>query len=164
MEKTKLLTVAVITLLLLNLGTLGFLFLTGPKGHHPNPEEGQEGRPKAREIIIEKLHFDANQQKEYDKLIKWHQVEIRTIEDNIRAAKNKLYLQLNKEEVDEKAKVTLIDDMSVYQRQIETTHFKHFEDIKKLCHKEQIEDFNDLTEELGRIFSKGQRPPEPRHE
>ncbi len=162
MEKTKLLTFAVIALLVLNLGTLGFLFFSGPKGNHPG--QGREGMPKPRAIIIEKLHFDSNQQKEYDKLIQWHQGEIRKIEDNIRAAKNELYLLLNEEKVDEKAKITLIDDLSVYQKQIETTHFKHFEDIKKLCHQDQLEDFNKLTEELSRIFSRGQRRKGPRHE
>jgi protein CpxP len=164
MEKTKLLTFAVITLLLLNLGTLGFLFFSGPKGNHPHPGQGQEGRPKPREIIIEKLHFDANQQKEYDKLIQWHQSEIRTIEDTIRAAKNELYSTLSASEVNKNEKDSLINALAIHQKQIETTHFKHFEDIKKLCHKDQLEDFDNLTDELSRIFSKGQRPPGPRHE
>ena len=52
MEKTKLLTVTVIGLLLLNLGTLGFLFLNGPKVHRGL----HEGRPEPKEIIIDKLH------------------------------------------------------------------------------------------------------------
>ena len=164
MEKTKLLTLAVITLLVLNLGTLGFLLLSGPKGHKPPSGQGPEGRPKPREIIIEKLHFDANQQKEFDKLIQWHQGEIRSIEDNIREAKNELYQILSASEVNLKTKDSLINALALDQKQIESTHFKHFEDIKKMCHKEQLEDFNNLTEELGRIFSKGQRPPRPRHE
>ncbi|MDN3675870.1 hypothetical protein QWY90_00745 [Flavobacterium paronense] len=42
------------------------------------------------------------------------------------------------------------------------THFKHFVDIKKLCHKDQMEDFNELTEDLGRIFAP--KPRRPRHD
>lgn len=164
MEKTKLLTFAVITLLLINLGTLGFLFLSGPNGHHPHRGEGPEGGPKPREIIIEKLHFDANQQKEYDKLIKWHQGEIRRLDDAIRKAKNDLYSGLSEDIINEQSKDSLITLLNSYQKQIETTHFKHFEDIKKICHNEQLEDFNELTEELSRIFSRGQKPPRPRHE
>lgn len=164
MEKTKLLTLAVITLLVLNLGTLGFLLLSGPKGHRPSTGNGLDGRPNPREIIIDKLHFDADQQKEYDKLIQWHRGEIRSIEDNIREAKDALYQLLSSSEVNVKTKDSLINALALNQKQIEATHFKHFEDIKKLCHKEQLEDFNHLTEELGRLFSKGQRPPRPRHE
>ena len=157
MEKTKLLTIAVIGLLLINLATLGFLFLNGHKGHRPP----HEGRPMPKEIIIEKLHFDANQQKEYDKLIQWHHGQITKLDYNIRQTKNELYTQLNQAEVNVKTKDSLIVLLNSYQKQVEETHFKHFEDIKKLCKPEQLEDYYDLTQELSRIFSK---PPRPRHE
>ena len=159
MEKTKLLTITVIGLLLLNFATLGFLFFGGTKGHKP-PHDRPEGRPKPREIIIERLHFDVNQQKEYGKLIEWHRGEIKQLEDSIRVSKNELYLLLNDDKVDEKAKVTLIDKTALFQKQIEATHFKHFEDIKKLCKPEQQEYFNELTKELGRLFSRN-KPKRP---
>jgi hypothetical protein len=158
MEKTKLLTIAVIGLLLINLATLCFLFLNGPKGHRPS----HEGKPMPKELIIEKLHFDANQQKEYDKLIQWHHGQITKLDDNIRQTKNELYSQLNQTEVNIKAKDSLIMLLNSYQKQVEETHFKHFEDIKKLCHKDQMGDFGELTEELGRIFAP--KPHGPRHE
>ncbi len=163
MEKTKLLTLAVLSLFLLNIGMLGFLFFSNQKGHHPPSDHGPNGGQKPREIIIERLHFDAQQQKEYDQLIQWHQGEIRAIEDNIKLSKNELYQLLSETEVNIKSKDSLINALSSSQKQIEITHFKHFEDIKKLCHKDQIEDFNDLTMELGRLFSKGQKHP-PGHE
>jgi len=160
MEKTKLLTITVIGLLLLNFGTLGFIFLKGPKGNRPPHGD----RPEPKEIIIEKLHFDAEQQKDYDKLIKWHRGEITKLDGNIRKAKNELYSQLNQAETNAKIKDSLIVVINSNQKQIEETHFKHFEDIKKLCHKDQMEDFNSLTEELSKIFSRGQKPHGPRHD
>ncbi|MDN3675871.1 hypothetical protein QWY90_00750 [Flavobacterium paronense] len=45
---------------------------------------------------MEKLHFDEQQQKEYDKLIKWHHGEITRLDSDIRQTKNELYDQLNK--------------------------------------------------------------------
>lgn len=158
MEKTKLLTIAVIGLLLLNLATLGFLFLNGSKDHRPN----REGRPEPKTIIIEKLHFDANQQKDYAELINWHRGEITRLDDNIRQTKNELYTQLNQTEVNVKTKDSLIALLNSYQKQVEETHFKHFEDIKKICHQDQMEDFNELTEELSRIFAP--KPRRPRHD
>lgn len=162
MEKTKLLTITVIGLLLLNFATLGFLFISGTKGHKP-PHDIPEGRHEPKEIIIERLHFDANQQKEYGQLIEWHRGEIRQLEDSIRVSKNELYMLLNDDKIDEKAKVTLINEIALFQKQIEATHFKHFEDIKKLCKPEQQVYFNELTEELGRLFYRN-KPPRPRHE
>jgi Spy/CpxP family protein refolding chaperone len=162
MEKTKLLTITVIGLLLLNFATLGFLFISGTKGHKP-PHDIPEGRHEPKEIIIERLHFDANQQKEYGQLIEWHRRKIRQLEDSIRVSKNELYMLLNDDKIDEKAKVTLINEIALFQKQIEATHFKHFEDIKKLCKPEQQVYFNELTEEFGRLFYRN-KPPRPRHE
>lgn len=157
MEKTKLLTIAVIGLLVINLGTLGFLLLNGKGDPHPHG-----GRPEPREIIIEKLHFDAVQQKEYAKLIEWHRSEITRLDDNIRKAKNELYSQLSQAETNATSKDSLISVINSNQKQIEETHFRHFEDIKKLCHKDQMKDFNALTEELSRIFAP--KPRRPRHD
>jgi Spy/CpxP family protein refolding chaperone len=148
--------------LLLNFATLGFLFISGTKGHKP-PHDIPEGRHEPKEIIIERLHFDANQQKEYGQLIEWHRGEIRQLEDSIRVSKNELYMLFNNDIVDEKAKVTLINEIALFQKQIEATHFKHFEDIKKLCKPEQQVYFNELTEEFGRLFYRN-KPPRPRHE
>ncbi len=158
MEKTKLLTITVIGLLLLNFATLGFLFLNGPRGHKPP----HEGRPMPKEIIIEKLHFDKQQQKDYAKLIEWHHAEINRLDKNIRDAKNELYSQLRQAKMDVKVKDSLITVINSNQKQIEETHFKHFTDIKKLCHQNQLEDFNDLTEELSRIFVS--KPHGPGHD
>jgi protein CpxP len=162
MEKTKLLTITVIGLLLLNFAILAFLLVSGSRGHK-RPTDRPEGRPNPREIIIEKLHFDDKQQKEYAELIKWHRGEIKKLDSNIRQTKNELYSQLNQTEVNLKTKDSLITLLNSYQNQVEETHFKHFEDIKKLCHQDQLEDFNELTEDFSRIFAPN-KPPRPRHD
>lgn len=162
MKKTKLLTITVIGLLLLNFAILAFLLVSGPRGHK-RPTDRPDGRPNPREIIIERLHFDDNQQKEYAELIKWHRGEIKKLDSNIRQTKNELYYQLNQTEVNLKTKDSLITLLNSYQKQVEETHFKHFEDIKKLCHQDQLEDFNELTEDLSRIFAPN-KPPRPRHD
>lgn len=162
MERTKLLTITVFGLLLLNFATIGFLFLSGPKGHKPL-NDMPVGRPNPKEIIIERLHFDINQQNQYTKIIQWHKDEIKRLDDGICVAKNDLYAQLKEPQIDLKIKDSLIAVINSNQKQIEATHFKHFEGIKKICYKEQIEDFNELTVELSRIFA-ANKPPRPRHE
>jgi len=131
------------------LGTLGFLFFHGTKVQRPP----HEGRTEPKEIIIRQLNFDVAQQRDYAKLIEWHRGEITRLDSNIRQTKNKLYSQLNQTEVNVKAKDSLIILLNSYQKQVEETHFQHFEDIKKLCNKDQMEYFSELTEELSKIFS-----------
>lgn len=158
MDKMKLMAIAVITLLLLNVGTLGFLLFSGSNKQHPPHPRGLEGRPKPREIIIEKLHFDTNQIERYDALIAWHRQNIKAVEDDIRNSKNELYLLLNSTSVNEKVKDSLILALSNDQKRIESIHFKHFQDIKQLCTPSQLEDYEALTAELSKLFSKPPRP------
>ncbi|MFT6749198.1 MAG: protein CpxP [Flavobacterium sp.] len=150
MNKTKLLSIAVIALLLLNFGILSFLFFS--KGNHPRDKK------MPREIIIEKLHFSKNQIFAYEKTIEIHQNTIRDLDNSIRETKNELYQLLNSDKIDSVQKNSLFIQLANYQREIETTHFNHFLDIKKICTKEQLADYNDLTKELGRIFGPNRKP------
>lgn len=150
MDKTKLLSIAVIALLLLNFGILSFLFLS--KGNHPG------NRKMPREIVIEKLHFDKNQILAYEKIIEIHQNTIRDLDKSIRETKNELYQLLNSDKIDSVQKDSLFLRLASYQKQIEATHFNHFLDIKKICKKEQLADYDDLTKELSSLFAPKRKP------
>jgi protein CpxP len=151
MNKTKLLSFAVIALLLLNFGILGFLFLSKDK-------QGQKNKKMPKEIVINKLHFDDNQIIEYEKIIKVHRNTITTIDDSIKVAKNELYQLLNSETINLEKKDSLYSKLANYQRQVEITHFNHFLEIKAICKKEQLADYKTLTEELSKIFTYGRKP------
>jgi protein CpxP len=151
MNKTKLLSFAVIALLLLNFGILGFLFLSKDK-------QGQKSKKMPKEIVINKLHFDDNQIIEYEKIIKVHRNTITTIDDSIKVAKNELYQLLNSETINLEKKDSLYSKLANYQRQVEITHFNHFLEIKAICKKEQLADYKTLTEELSKIFTYGRKP------
>ncbi|MDI1255784.1 MAG: periplasmic heavy metal sensor [Flavobacterium sp.] len=149
MEKIKLLTFTVIALLLLNLSTLGFLIFSGnDNGPHDRPR-----RPEPKDIIIKKLHFDKQQQADYQKLIRWHRSNITALDDSIMLSRNALYRQLSATTTNKKTIDSLTEQISIYQHEVETTHFRHFTDIKKLCRPEQQADFDALTLELSSLFS-----------
>lgn len=151
MNKTKLLGTAVVTLLVLNFGILAFLFLS-------KNEDKQRGRKMPREIVIGKLHFVENQIIEYDKTIKIHRQTITTIDDSIKIAKNELYQLLNSDTIDLVKKDSLYSKLAHFQKQVEITHFNHFLEIKAICKKEQLKDYEKLTEELSKIFTYGRKP------
>jgi periplasmic protein CpxP/Spy len=161
MNRTKLLTIAVIGLLFLNLGTLGILFFSRPP-HPPMPPEmrgGQRGEgPK--QIMIERLHLDAIQQKAYELLITDH----RTQTNDLREASQKMHDQLFsllKETSENKIQTdSIITEIANNQKAIEHLNFDHFNAIKNLCKGTQLDDFNALAEELGNLFSP-KPPPRP---
>ena len=65
---------------------------------------------------------------------------------------------MNSDTIDSVQKDRLFLKLADLQKQIETTHFNHFIDIKKLCKKEQLSDYENLTEELSKLFSHPRRP------
>jgi protein CpxP len=162
MTKIKLLSIAVVGLLLVNAGILAFLVIKKPA----EPPMGGPGRPGPggegpKRIIIERLHFDAEQTAKYEKLITEHRKQINELDREIRTTKNNLYSTLSS--ASSLNKDSLETRLGEIQKQIESTHYNHFSDIKKLCKPDQLENFNDLTKELARFFAPGKNlPPPPR--
>lgn len=152
MEKTKLFSFVVFGLLLLNLGILSYLFLNQT---HKKPN--RHNSPRA--IIVERLALNADQQKQYDKLIAIHRNEIDHNELQIKACKQELYSLLDTDNPSISKRDSLINAVSEIQKRIELAHFNHFSEIKKLCTPEQLDDFSTLTTELTRIFSRPKHPP-----
>jgi protein CpxP len=156
MDKFKLLTYSVIGLILLNLGIIGFIYIS-----MPNSNPNDKRRPK--DIIIEKLHFDDNQIKKYEIIIEAHRNFIDSLNKNNREIKAELYSKLKQSHVNVKDKDSLIQIILLNHKYIEEGNFMHFQDIKNLCTKSQLEDFNSLTEVLEKLFSNQNRKPRPEY-
>jgi periplasmic protein CpxP/Spy len=160
MSKIKLLTIAVVGLLLTNATMLGFLLFKKPAAPMGAMSPGKGEGPK--KIIIERLHFNSDQVKQYELLITSHRKAIRLLKDSIGETKNELYRSLQTDNFS--GKDSLTDLLSTLQKRIETVHYDHFAQIKKLCTPEQQEAFNALTHDLAFYFTTERKPPPPRHD
>lgn len=141
MKSIKLYKIVIVILIIINIVSVYFLFNSHNK----------EAKRKPREIIIEKLNFDNNQIKQYDILIKKHQLDIIKLDDEIFVLKGNLYRKLLN---DNEPNDSLINTISKKQAQVEQIHYKHLLDIKALCNKSQLDDFKELTNDFNKIFSK----------
>ena len=163
MSKIKLLTIAVVGLLLINISVVAFLFFRkAPLPPMPTPGRPGIEQTGPKNIIVEKLHFDKGQVALYEVLIEQHQGKIRPLNDSISLAKKELYATLNSENF--AGKDALIARLGLLQRQVELTHYEHFTGIKAICKPEQKEYFDELTKELAMFFTQGKReggPPRP---
>ncbi len=155
MSKVRLLSAAVVLLLATNFVAL--FLLVSRSGPHPNRKFGASDEPKM--IIIEKLHFDEAQIRQYEKLIDQHRSEVRVIESKIRDAKTSLYQTLL--EQDPSKKDGLENSLAHLQMQMEAVHYDHFLAIKKLCKPAQLIYFEALTKELANFFKMGKKMPPP---
>jgi periplasmic protein CpxP/Spy len=159
MSKIKLLSFAVGGLLLINAGIVAFLLLR-------KPSAPMEGRPPAKregpkKVVIERLHLDKDQITSYEAIIVEHQKLAKGLKDSISNTKNALYQSLKAETYT--GKDSLINLLGTLQKRIESVHFEHFTQIKKLCKPEQVEDFNKLTNDLAIYFTTEKKavPPPP---
>ena len=152
MNKQRILTWAVGGLLLINFGLAALLM-----GGKPmlSPHDGRE-RVGPRNLISKRLDFMPDQLARYDQLIKQHQAEIIRLDADIRKAKNNLYRTLATD--DPSQRDLLIGQLGTLQRQIETVHYNHFLDLKKLCMPSQQAKFRALTGDLAGYFAPTRKP------
>lgn len=148
MNKTKLLTIAVVGLLLLNLGMITmFLF----KGKPPRHEGGKQGEgPK--KIIIERLNFDEGQQQQYEVIITEHRSKTKELNKRSRELHYELYSLLKNNAIDKTITDSLIKTIAENQKAMENSNFDHFQKIKAICKDGQIESFNDFVLDLTHLF------------
>lgn len=153
MNKIKIVSIIAIVLLAINIFWIWFFI-----AH--KPPHGKSGNPKS--IIIEKLHFDEQQIKDYENLIDGHRKSIEKSEQQIRLVKNQLYrtLKENKKQISEDS---LIAEIGKVQVEIEYTNYKHFQDIKKLCKPEQQNAFGEFCNEITKLFAPPFPPKNEKH-
>jgi len=154
MNKLRFLTAAVMLLLLLNTGTLLYLFLARNK----NERTGPPGRA-ASGFIIEQLHLDARQQQQFAELRDQHRAIIRRVQEEDRRLHD-VYFGLLKTDNPDKAKTDSLSSLIAAQRSlIETTNFEHFQQLRKLCRDDQKKRFDATIDEIARRI--GPRGPGP---
>ncbi|MBN8823127.1 MULTISPECIES: periplasmic heavy metal sensor [unclassified Spirosoma] len=166
MERTKLLTFSVIALLLLNLLTIGFVVIkSGQFSQSEQPRGPFPRREEPARIIIERLHFDEAQQKQYREMIRQHQQQTQQLNDKSVQLFQAYYDLLTTPQPDSAKQQALSQQIADNQRHLAELNFAHFKQIKALCRPDQQADFIQLVDELARLFGRQQRPPRgPGHE
>ncbi len=150
MKKIHLFGFISLGLLLSNLLLVAFILFSRPGPPHEN------GGP--RNIIIERLHFDALQIDKYNELIDGHRNGISAAEAKMFEIKTALYEQLRlgpgMPEND-----SLVNEIAKLQVQIERTHYRHFQDIRDLCREDQLGYFNALIKDIAQMFGGSKNRP-----
>ncbi len=166
MERTKLLTIAVIGLLLLNLLTVGFLVVRPMPNRPPHPDHppGQSDTEGPETIIIERLHFDPTQQKQYHQLVIRHRSQARDLNGQMVQLYKSYYGLLASDQPDSVRANALSKQIATNQGAQAELNFDHFKQISALCRPDQQADFHRLVSDLSSLFDHSQHPPRPNAE
>lgn len=145
-SKTKFLYFIIIVLLLMNTGTIAFMFL-----HHP-PNSQQE----VSRWITEQLKLSEAQQQQYQVLREEHRKNMESIHEQDRNLHDRYFDLLKGETVDSMLVNQLADSIAINRKQTELTTFYDFKKIRSICNAEQRKKFDEIIGEVLRMM--GPRP------
>ena len=120
------------------------------KKHH---RWGKNHHPKHR--LIEQLNFDESQVAEFEQLIEKHRDKVKALDAQMSNTKQAIFEQLR--EAQPLVQDSLYQQMGSLQIEVEKAHFQHFLAVKALCREDQLEDFEELSQRITKIFSKHRR-------
>lgn len=158
--------IIIIALLLLNLGTLGYLWTA--QSHAPQ-WAGEDRRPPGGRhnpmdrLIISRLKLDDSQVPKFEELKHDHHSRMMVLQEEAARLHDKYFSLLKADHEDTAARNELMQQLSENNRIRESLNFEHFRDLKGILHPDQQSLFDSFVEELGREFSTrpGRRPPPP---
>ncbi|GAB2598707.1 Spy/CpxP family protein refolding chaperone [Spirosoma areae] len=161
MERTQLLTIAVIGLLLLNLLTIGFVVMKLNQPSFADRSDQRPGHEGPADIIIERLHFDQSQQQAFGQIRKAHHAQTEQLQKQMRQLVSSYYGLLASAHPDSTQAIAFSQEIAQNQQEQAQLNFRHFQEIRALCRPDQQADFTKLAGDLARLFGQQQRPPRP---
>lgn len=144
MKRETLLILAIVFLVLLNLGTLGFLF--------SKRSIGGRGPRKPDKLIIEGLKLSDDQKLQFEALKKEHRSQVNDIEKGEKAY-HKAYFDLLKSASTDSLRIdSVIKSLSNAKYQKDLATFRHFQKLRLICEPQQQVLFDSLVDEMGKIL------------
>ena len=170
MKRETFLTIAIVALLLLNLGTLGYLTLSRERHDGPMPPPpliGERGRPgdqrEVDHLIVSSLRLTREQESKFDSLKRLHHEAIMKLDGEYETKLTNYFDLLQTGRMNTTAKDSLERQLSLIQKEKASITFDHFRDLRSLCTPEQQPAFDSLLPHLTSIIAPRQEfPPPPR--
>jgi periplasmic protein CpxP/Spy len=126
--------IAIVSLFMLNIGTLGWIFFKN--GH---------GGPPVGPVFIEKsLGFDKEQIATFEPLKKQHFKDVLPVREAIKKDKEALFTWVKSEKADSLELENHLASLSLKVIQNERNTYKHFREIRDLCTPEQKKLFDEV--------------------
>ena len=150
MNDTRFLKIVIVILLLINIGSISFMWL-----HHPPPPPMHER--DALHFMIHELKLSDAEQTQFETLKKDHQQAMENFKRTERNLHDK-YFGLLSTASDSMSVTQMADSISNNQKQIELLTFYHFKKVRAILTSEQQKKFDEM---IGNALGKMASPPPP---
>jgi hypothetical protein len=133
LSNIKVLWITIIILILLNLVTVGALWVT--RTHNPYPRFDKK-RHNREYFLHDKLKLNADQLQKYKEIRINQHHELGEKQDSIRYLREKLMCQMKKRDLNDSSRM-LIEKIGQVQSEIERMNYEHFRQILGICDSTQ---------------------------
>ena len=146
---------AIIILILLNLGTLTFLWISRPR-------PGQAAhRGRSEEFLIRELALTPKQQDEFGKLRDMHSEKLRMLQEQDRKLHDRFFDALFLPATDTLALDIISDSISDIRKQMELLTFEHFSQLRQVLTERQKVRFHQVFRQALERVMPMPLPPAP---
>lgn len=162
MDRTRFLKVIVVVLLIINAGTLAYLFMGSKQNTQLQMHKPGEG---PAEFIIKTLQFTPEQKEQFIVLRDDHRRQMRFLHDSLRTVREEYFDALKADTYDTAKTNKLNSQISYLEGRKHQITFNHFVQVRKLCTAKQQELFDEFIDDILKAMApppppaKGHRPP-----
>ncbi len=142
MENTKFLKTVIFILLIINIGTLSFLWI-----NHPPKDNGPHRGGEIGEYLMHELKFNPEQRKQFEQLREEHRSAVKGWRDANEKLRGELFDLMGVYPSDSTRILQLADSISSVQKKIEISTFYHFQKVRTICTPEQQNEFDQVIKE-----------------
>ena len=154
LHKNKLLTWLVLVLVVVNIGSMAFIWMGKPKLENPI-----EGSPK--EFLSRELKFDEKQQVQFEKLVVEHRDQANDVRKKIKEEKEEMYGLLQNPELTDSLKNSAVEKVAGATKELDLITLNHFEKVRNICTPEKKKRLDKIMMQMLGMMSGPQQPMRP---
>ena len=147
MENLKFLKIIIICLLLINLGTLAFIWKQKPQ-ESMHPRQGD-----VAQFLTRELNLTVEQENKFDVLRNEHHQGVEILHDADRTFHHQLFDLLKSNSGNAIAVNALTDSIASNHKKVELLTFYHFQKVRAICSDEQKKKFDTVIEDTLRMMA-----------
>jgi protein CpxP len=152
MDQTRFLKTIIILLLLINAGTILFMWTHRPL--HPD----RPPHPELGAYLMHELHFSSEQRHQFEGMRDAHRKLAAPWREKNTALHEALYALVNEKSSDTAQVNLLTDSIADVQRKIERSMFYHLKEVRTICTPEQQEKFEEVIHGAIQLMNPGPPP------
>ena len=143
-SNNKILTIAVVLLLLVNIALVAFIVM----GKNRNDKWHSGGKGDPFETMVKELNMTAEQQKNYKEQKEEHFKKIKPLFDSVRMAKTAFYALIKEQNVSDSSINVYSQRITEKQSVIDKLTFAHFKTVRNLFTPEQQPKFDAFVQKM----------------